>query len=611
VTGRRGIVLAALVAAAFTLVCVGSAGAGSERSAAPATASALHAQLATSAGAASYLRTLGIDPAGVVVQRGDKNYAGPACPGRGWTCTTSRRVLQLSSTGGTNTATCLRAGSGSGVTSQTCVIVQSSTSGNNKATCTERATAAGASVVQDCKITQTAGSGTNEAIVEQTLTQGPSCDVLPVPNSQQQEQASRQTAKVVQASPAGAMSTNVTQNVIQCTGTTTTGAAAQRQSTFQEFTIVQGPAGFDPANPVCTGKSGALEAHVSQTQRHGAHARSAVSGSQAQDADLIGNVDQCSNSHAHYSVVQRDDQRAFAPTTVAQDQNGPVRCCSFQGTNPADTCRIEQVGSQQGHALADQFESIIARAGTSGNCRSDASVTQNGVTNTNSESGSVIVNDELAECQNGNCGEPAETALTSLTPTATSSGGTVTLSATLTRTDTSAGVPGLLVTLTLGTQSCTDTTDSAGVASCSLVVDQPPGPVTLTATFAGNDDFAPATASVPFTIEKAATMLVYTGPTSGKKGTSVTVSARLTLNGAPVAGKSVSFTLGSGASLLGTSSSTTGLPSCTGNTNAQGVASCSLRLPYSTGTKTLYVRFAGDASFQPAATSVAFVVRAY
>ena len=608
--GRRGTALAVLAAIAATFVFVGGAGAGSERSHASTTATALQKQLSTAAGAATYLRSLGVHPAGVVVQRGKRNYAGPACPGPAWNCTSARRVLQVSAAGGTNSATCQRVGSGSGVTTQTCVIVQTSTGGNNKASCVQRATAAGASVLQDCKITQTAGSGTNEAIVEQTLTQGPSCDVLPVPNSQQ-EQASRQTAKVVQASPAGAMSTNVTQNTTQCTGTTTTGAAAQRQSTFQEFTIVQGPAGFDPENPVCTGKSGSLDARVVQTQRHGAHAQSAATGSQTQNADLIGNVDQCSTGLAHYSVVQRDDQRAFAPLAVTQDQTGPLRCCSFQGTNPADTCTIEQVGSQQGHALANQFESIIAGAATTGNCRSDASVTQNGVTNTNSESGSVILNDELAECQNGNCGEPAETALTSLTPTASASGGTVTLSATLTRTDTSAGVPGLPVTLTLGTQSCTDTTDSAGVASCSLVVDQPPGTVTLTATFEGNDNFAGATASVPFTIAKSATTLVYTGPTSGKKGTSVTVSAKLTANGSPVQGKQISFTLRTGSSLLGTMSSSTGEPSCTGTTNAQGVASCSLRLPYSTGTKTLAVRFAGDSGFQSASTSVSFTIRAY
>jgi hypothetical protein len=54
----------------------------------------------------SYLTSLGIDPAGVVIQRGVLNYAGPSCPGTGWTCTTATKVVQVAQPGGQNQVAC-------------------------------------------------------------------------------------------------------------------------------------------------------------------------------------------------------------------------------------------------------------------------------------------------------------------------------------------------------------------------------------------------------------------------------------------------------------------------------------------------------------------------
>src|SRR3954471_8838244 len=51
--------------------------------------------LSTHAGAWHSLRAIGLDPRKVVIQQGRKNYAGPSCPGSGWTCTTARHVLQV------------------------------------------------------------------------------------------------------------------------------------------------------------------------------------------------------------------------------------------------------------------------------------------------------------------------------------------------------------------------------------------------------------------------------------------------------------------------------------------------------------------------------------
>jgi hypothetical protein len=42
------------------------------------------ANLRTRAGAARYLRAIGVNPHHFVIQRGVRNYAGANCPGKGW-----------------------------------------------------------------------------------------------------------------------------------------------------------------------------------------------------------------------------------------------------------------------------------------------------------------------------------------------------------------------------------------------------------------------------------------------------------------------------------------------------------------------------------------------
>jgi len=67
--------VAAIAAAAMS---IGSAGAGTGTS-------AQTVDLSTDQAVVSYLTSLGINPAGVVIQRGSLNYAGPSCPGAAWT----------------------------------------------------------------------------------------------------------------------------------------------------------------------------------------------------------------------------------------------------------------------------------------------------------------------------------------------------------------------------------------------------------------------------------------------------------------------------------------------------------------------------------------------
>lgn len=83
---------------------------------------------------------------------------------------------------------------------------------------------------------------------------------------------------------------------------------------------------------------------------------------------------------------------------------------------------------------------------------------------------------------------------------------TANLAATLIDPASGSGVVGDPITFTLGAQSCTGTTDLAGLARCAIVLQQRPGNYTVTATFPGDPIFAAATVSAPFTINKGRTV---------------------------------------------------------------------------------------------------------
>ena len=139
----------------------------------------------------SRLRSIGVDPARAVVERGRRNYAGPHCPGPGWTCTsTSRPVVQIARDGTANRADCaagiacvvlqVATGRARNVavcvrllgTTQACSVAQSNASGSNAVTAIELALGAGAnqSASQSISITQSNGTGENTASVLQGVT---------------------------------------------------------------------------------------------------------------------------------------------------------------------------------------------------------------------------------------------------------------------------------------------------------------------------------------------------------------------------------------------------------------------------------------------------------
>ena len=100
-----------------------------------------------------YLRSIHVNPKGVVNQRGLRNYAGPNCPGKGWSCTnTKRTVVQISKRRGKNMFRC---------TTARCAVVQISKSfADNTASCIKTT-----GVTQSCAIAQPNASGLNKAVV--------------------------------------------------------------------------------------------------------------------------------------------------------------------------------------------------------------------------------------------------------------------------------------------------------------------------------------------------------------------------------------------------------------------------------------------------------------
>jgi hypothetical protein len=121
---------------------------------------------------------------------------------------------------------------------------------------------------------------------------------------------------------------------------------------------------------------------------------------------------------------------------------------------------------------------------------------------------------------------------------------------------------------------------AAGVADATFTnVQLPPGPHPLTVDFAGDDIYAPASASATVVVSQA-TALTYTGPVIFEAGSPVALSAVLVAapQGTPIAGEAVTFTIGA--------------TTVAAVTDASGVASASTSL--GVGIHTVGVSFAGD-----------------
>jgi uncharacterized repeat protein (TIGR01451 family) len=162
-------------------------------------------------------------------------------------------------------------------------------------------------------------------------------------------------------------------------------------------------------------------------------------------------------------------------------------------------------------------------------------------------------------------------------------------------TDTTTGNPlaGKSVTIKLNNaESCSGTTNGSGVASCQLTPGEAAGTYNVTATFTGDSVYASASATpTAFVVTKEETTTTYTGPSGPiQNGTGVTLSGVLKEDGtAPISGRTLTLTLGS--------------QSCTGSTNASGVASCSVTVNQPLGPGMAGASFLGDTYYLPSSDS--------
>jgi hypothetical protein len=125
----------------------------------------------------------------------------------------------------------------------------------------------------------------------------------------------------------------------------------------------------------------------------------------------------------------------------------------------------------------------------------------------------------------------------------------------------------------------------------------------LSGSFGGDTQTVPtllsSTGSGTFVVTKAPTTVTYTGSTSITSGNSPVLSATLTSNGAPVAGQTVTFTVGTGNSTQ----------RCSGTTNSAGNVSCGICMfNQSASPLPVTVSYGGNSYYSTSSTSVSVTV---
>jgi len=427
---RRSASSSAVAAAAAVLIA--SAGAGTQ----PAQQGRLY--LMTNDGVIKYLVSEGIDPKGVVIQRGSQNYAGPHCPGKGWHCTSAKRVVQLSFApnnpggggggSGTNQFMCTESDDGSQTSPNECLIVQSSSGTDNNATCVEKigdptgtqscriyqlnttgandavvqqsiAAAAAPSNTQDAtqvtEIGQWNAGGSNSAQVNQDLKESQSVSLAKNAPAITQQQDGHQTASVGQHSGTGDNTAKVLQS-LQLKASATGGTSiTQRQDTSgsdanSNAAVYQNSDQDSLATPTSTGTNNAYVFQSNDLNASGAKTGSLNQQQGANDTGLNVYVDQRSTGVSTTQLNQNEHQSLGASQvgTLSQLQIGPMWADPNQANNPANTFTSSQSSDQNAGSNADQEDNEYGECGSSGTCKMTQKVANDKQNGTNSCVGS-------------------------------------------------------------------------------------------------------------------------------------------------------------------------------------------------------------------------------
>jgi hypothetical protein len=301
--------------------------------------------VATRAQARRLLRALGLNPRGFVIQLGKRNYAGPNCPGKGWSCTNARRVLQAA---GDNDFQCTQS-TGPGAMFAPpgpCVVVQTN---GGSAKCVERTKTSAAEVLQECSITQGPNaSGDNRADILQVVEQTAGGSAT---------QDATQNAFVMQTNGAGSNRSSVRQDVKQSIDS---GAPAvdvtQEQNAHQRVFVTQ-------ITDNGTGQAGGNDSNVDQSQDQNEKAQKATNSiTQLQNADDVFDNDHCptysslddefSNQCAAVVQLSNVDDVDF-PEAAIPGPHGGRNITNLQQHVNQDQDASKTLGGEQGQGSSD------------------------------------------------------------------------------------------------------------------------------------------------------------------------------------------------------------------------------------------------------------------
>ncbi len=184
-------------------------------------------------------------------------------------------------------------------------------------------------------------------------------------------------------------------------------------------------------------------------------------------------------------------------------------------------------------------------------------------------------------------------------PTTVSYGDTTTVSGTLTDSNLNLPIANEPVTFTVNNvETCTGTTDSNGLASCTVTPGESTGNYTVNGSFTGDATqpvpLTGSTNSAAFVVTPAVTTLTYTGPNATTNGQPITLSGILTTESTPLADQPVTLTLGSGGSAQ----------TCAGTTDATGDVSCTIpSVSQPLGPNPVSATYPGTNNYQPASAT--------
>jgi hypothetical protein len=322
------------------------------------------ANLRTRAGAARYLRSIGLKASHLVIQRGIRNYAGANCPGKGWSCTsTAHPVVQIAAAGGSNTFQCATA---------SCAVVQVAAAGPkpppqppNYAACIKTS-----GLAQSCSISQLNANVDNKAIVVETSSKMSGLT-----------QTASFTAQITQQQATGSSHMNtacVNQNV-NVVGSTTSKTGTPVTVTLnaqQTIKITQdaGAGSNSVGNPVLNAGVWDCDSSSPLTQTQTLSSTATGTGRITQNENATDNGPNLSlqiaqNQGSGYGVGSGPNTARFTQTNtltaVANTPAGPVT--QTQGSlNGGLSAIVNQFSSAKSTAVANQSETQCEHAAGSG-----------------------------------------------------------------------------------------------------------------------------------------------------------------------------------------------------------------------------------------------------